>query len=731
MAASDIYAYKKHLIEYKANPVGLEGLRHQNAIARLDYTHQLKTQEIGMKDKLDRDRDRIKYNISTGYMVYDENNEPIINPIYAGEFVEPGKSGQVAQDVNIAKLNEESFSNSSAQLTSGFIDYWFMDMSNLIKTGAITEQEVWKMIKLTPYGEAENKGEATSGYQAFWNLNGRYQKDKEKIKKDLTSSNKVLSMKSGFDGWVDKNGGHSVAVGYTNRNDGIKIQRYAYMQDNFFALEEENNTKIRETLEKSVAAKGITDKKIASKIVDLYMRASQDAEFSDEYFQKILLNKIGKENLESLVLPYKNASTESKFEKSNPDLFRKVNDEDLKAEYMGKEKALSKEAWASIQTKIRNGEIKGKDYYLVNDNGVKGANGKTYYYPSLYENKLGDYKGESEIVSQNEKARSIKAQDIFTGLFEDMGNNYIKLVTDPNPKTGLTSMIPVVADTKSGTATLAANTSSRMVNLAVPYAPGTKAFIESFSDIMRINWNQDNTKYKISTQGLEKSDSKEDAQFAQSLMSEYMSSLKAGAKVQPFKISQSQVALEDRNLNSITIHPTMDFLKKHITSTMEDGEITTDKTAVATKIDEIFKNGISFIAPKGEWTNEFISGNRITPAESIINRKGSISYTDPNGAGNYNIVKVTDVPGVDYSINYTTKILNEDGSMSVMPVIPKYIPKGNSLDSAEDNIYSLLLQITNRNLETFRKFHQEGNQEAIAKAQKNFQYTSKMAGFNY
>jgi hypothetical protein len=162
-----------------------------------------------------------------------------------------------------------------------------------------------------------------------------------------------------------------------------------------------------------------------------------------------------------------------------------------------------------------------------------------------------------------------------------------------------------------------------------------------------------------------------------------------------------------------------------------DGEVTTDKTAVATKIDQIFKNGISFIAPKGEWSNSFTESNRPTVAETILNRKGEITYTDPNGAGSYNITRVTDVPGVDYNINYTLIGMDNNGNKITVPVVPQYMQRGNNIDGAEDEIFSLILETTKNNLAIYRKFHQDGNQEAIANAQKNFGFTPKMAGFNY
>jgi hypothetical protein len=701
IGAADIYAYKKHLIEYKANPVGLEGLRHQNAIARLDYTHQLKTQEIGMKDKLDRDRDRIKYNISTGYMVYDENNEPIINPIYAGEFVEPGGSGQVGEEVNISKLNEESFSNSSAQLTSGFIDHWFMDMSNLISTGAITEQEVWKMIKLTPYGEVDNKGEATSGYQAFWNLNGRYKKDKEKVKRDLTSSNKVLSMKSGFDGWVGKNDAHSVADAYLKRKEGIKIQRYAFMQDQYYALEEENDEKMIKTLDKSISGASFNDD-IKKQLTDLFRRGMMDAEgMSQETFVRLATKVIGK-NDEQRPIPKGGSWVDNGMQN------------------------LTEKEWTVFEQRM-------KDANKKKGHLQRGEIRASSEYPNLSGREIGNirraYVGEVYGVDPSSGTPDRSAQ--IEVLYNNMLSSYGDLVTDPNPETGLTSVIPVVANPKTGRAAVAADSSSRMVNLSVPHAPGTKAFIETYADIMRINWNQDNTKYKVSINGLEKGDEAEDADFAKALMGEYMSSLKSGGKSQPFKISQSQVALESRQLNSVTVFPTMDFLKKNITSVTVDGEITTDKTEVATKIDQIYKNGISFIAPKGEWSNSFTASNRPTVAETILNRKGEIKYTDPSQSGNYNITKVTDVPGVDYNINYTLIGMDDNGNKITRSAIPKYVNRGNNIDDAEDDIYNRILTVANINLELYRKFHQQGNQEAIANANKNFGFTPKMAGFNY
>jgi hypothetical protein len=474
------------------------------------------------------------------------------------------------------------------------------------------------------------------------------------------------------------------------------------MQDQYYALEEENDEKMVKTLDKSISSSNF-NAETKKQLTDLFRRGMMDADgMSQETFVKLANNLVRKTDPPRPIPGGSGGWVDNGLQ------------------------GLTQKEWATLDQRLSS-ESKKKGKLQA------GAIRASSDYPNLTGYEIGqikrNYIAEVYGVSPTSGTQDRSAQ--IEVLYNNLIKSYGDLVTDPNPETGLTSVVPVVANPKTGRAAVAADTSSRMVNLSVPHAPGTKAFIETYADIMRINWNQDNTKYKVSINGLEKSDEAEDADFAKALMGEYMSSLKSGGKSQPFKISQSQVALESRQLNSVTIFPTMDFLKKNITSVTVDGEITTDKTEVATKIDQIYKNGISFIAPKGEWSNSFTASNRPTVAETILNRKGEISYSDPSQSGSYNITKVDNVPGVDYNINYTLIGMDENGNKRVHTFIPDYIQRGNNIDAAEDDIYNRILAVANTNLQLYRKFHEQGNQEAIANANRNFGFTTKMTGFNY
>jgi hypothetical protein len=321
---------------------------------------------------------------------------------------------------------------------------------------------------------------------------------------------------------------------------------------------------------------------------------------------------------------------------------------------------------------------------------------------------------------------------LLTRAFNDMSKGYMDVVTSPDSEVGLQSLVPIEGNAR-GRAAVAANSTSRYVNMGIPQSPGFKSMVQGYNDILRINWNQSNDKYKISIGGTTKTAGAWSPTLAKSLMTELLNSAREGSKNAPFRIRQTQVAMENRNLAAFIVYPTREFLDAHIKSTVVDGARTTDKTAIEQTINQMMKHGISFIAPKQEWSNDFIKGNDLTATESLIHAKGpsGIKYKDPNGAGNYQITKATAVPGADYAINYTLRGLGPDGNPIEVPYTTYTQRRGNRIDDVELSIYHRILEVSNQNLQIFREFHRTNNQEAMANAQKHFGYTPKSSGFNY
>jgi hypothetical protein len=320
---------------------------------------------------------------------------------------------------------------------------------------------------------------------------------------------------------------------------------------------------------------------------------------------------------------------------------------------------------------------------------------------------------------------------------------YEGIVYDPNSETGLTTMISGIKAGQFGKASLASNFEDRYVNMQDPQSQGFRDFASMIEDLNRINFNQAGN-YRISVNGLKKPESEEDGTFKHDLSPStatrlvetlFQKNLRAGEKGETIKLSNSRIAMEDRNTNAITIYPSRKFLEENIKSVPYqnyEGE-TDDKASITKAIDQIVANGLTFIAPKNEWANSFLTTNKETPLEMALNALGEINYEDPYNAGGYVIRKVDGVPGVTHQGSFTLRGLNPDGSIKELSKPMSYgVNRGGStLETIQQQYYNAILQTNMANLQIYRKIVEKGDQNAIEKAESNFNLTPYQAGFNY
>jgi len=711
LAAADIYAYKDFVQDIKVNPVGLEGLQHSNAVARLNLTHSQKMQQIAYQGKLKEQADAKKALVESGQYYYDSyvdpaTNEVVIGPLKLNEQWNvqnqtPGSSGQAGPEIKIDQNNREATRQAENKLTGNYIDDWFIKMANLVEQGGITEEEAWAIMN----GGTKNGTRTLSGnqivqrtpiskqtaeeLQASKNYKGKVEKvgDKyfsvrvdeksansiEQFKKyyqtwlsDKDAGRKVIQAKltgvmDGMDEWMKKNSGHPMAEGYYNQNYS-SAKQWVGLCDSYEQVEIENKNKIKEALTK---AAGGTKK--AKEVADLYVRVLESIDYDPTGGNAKYLSNV--EEFEELL-------------KQNYTAKELFGDKDYGTEY------LEKHATTTAKSRYQPKE-------------------KIKIYPR------------------------VPGSAAYTGLLESLNNSYMNVTTSLDPNIGLKSVVPVTASA-GGKAALFADKSFYNVNPAIPASMGSKAFIGTYNDIMRINWNQDFSQYKVSDEGSTITARNLDSDFAKSLLSELYNGFKPGSKVAPFRVEQSQVAMENRKLGAMTIYPTMEFLKDKVKSVYDpETESYTSETDVVNKaIQKIYENGLTFTAPRTEWTNDLFLGNVPTPTEQIINAKGKIEYNDVNNSGGFVMEKVN-LPNVDYRIAYKLRSLQSDGSVIDIPMDPQNLKRGNNVDQVYQLAFGAVENMYNANLEMYRSFHKSNNFEAMKKAEENLGFTPRQAGFNF
>jgi hypothetical protein len=149
---------------------------------------------------------------------------------------------------------------------------------------------------------------------------------------------------------------------------------------------------------------------------------------------------------------------------------------------------------------------------------------------------------------------------------------------------------------------------------------------------------------------------------------------------------------------------------------MSDGG---DEKALKNKIDAIYQNGLTFIAPKNIWdSNPLFSKQFPTPTEVLL-RQGPIKYTDPAGNGKYTIEKT---PGIgDYSgVGEFYEMMPDGSKKTHYKYFGVDVKSGREIEGKEQSMNSILNQAASMNFDMFRRIHQAGDQKAIQNAQQNF-----------
>jgi len=780
LGAADIYAYRDYKYEKSANPVGLENMRHQHSLARMDYAHTLKKQEIEYKAGFDRETNRIKQGLEDGTISYDKDGNMIEDDGSSFQLTLGTPSGQFTDEINIMKDNQNKYNTTVSNLTSDYIGNTMTTMRNLLSGSKkeLSEQEVWRAVSfLDPNSkEAKDKYGTGNGYQLFNKLWNNFQNDPDKFVLNFAKSGQVLKLKKFMDGWANANYGHRLAVQYKSDKSGKSIEQFARYKEQMAIVDKTNRDKITKGLVSAMDNMGLKIKdETKIKLADLYIKQIKSGkDFDDDEFADFvdkhlnyesapkntndssLIGLLGKEkNAEYNALINKTRQNWNNKQFWQSEEGRKIGSSraiaDAFQEYVDKKgiefiakniddnafkKMLAKDVWKFNQAleknaaELRNSSItSGKR----NDEWKKSLKKSPYdYTPEELAAAKREYikkvdkqnKGYSELYSETPYGRtgfSEKTGVDMGNLYSGLSKAYLKVVNQTGPA-GLQSYAGMVG-TAGGRFSLGSNDiTAKKVLLSNPAWGGFNDFKEIMQDINRIKFSQDPSKYAVSIGGLSKTAVEKNSfspSEAKAILRELQMSAGKKSKTPMFIIGRSPIAMENQDLAAMVIVPPQSFLEKHI----KDSDGKTDWN----RIKMIKKNGISFIAPKSQWTNSFYLQNETTPTQQILNAQGRIQYQHGNKAGEYTIEKVKNVPGVDYRMDFMGYRINMDGSITTEKDYMLLQKSGNKIDDSEAAIYDAIQKINEDNLETFREMQRRGDTAAIKKVQQFFNTPTYMS----
>lgn len=678
MGAANAYAFANYEVEYKANPVGLEFLRHKHASQRQQQAHKNREEELRLQHEQKMFQKATDYNISKGYWSFDENGKLNTNPQANGFNLHWLMPGDVGSETKGKFTFDELQRMSRNQMLSGAVeggDHLMKTIQNGITTGSFSASQLAQLIlNFNPSHKVANKiinaGKAGSTeankklMKEAWNgIWTEYKKDNNSFIKKLADSGQLWEVNSYMQSWASLRQGDPISKVYANDPAIYNLQQLKRTDDALLQIRNQNYDNIRAKFEKDL---------------------------------NFIVSKVKAKDPET----YKNVTPEKIDQAVDLMMNRYVLDGQGHTEEFNK---------IADQVDRQIGTILGFD---ISKDTNRAATGKWYNYVFPLTN-IGRVFGDGR-EDVHETASWVR--DVFDQSFDELTN------MDPD-KGGLLSYIPGTAQKKGKDNVYGLKSETGMMQVApgIYWDPGNQSAMNMFNTILGTIWNRDNSQYRITTEGNQKPVDYDDPtgieqSEALAIIAELKNQLNTNKELKPFFIGSTTVSMEDEKLGSMKLMAPREVIEKVIKSMAGDDVKEND---IKAKIDKIYQNGITFIAPQNTWAGNKLYNNQFpTPMETLLNQK-SYEYNDPNGTGNYRIEKV---PGSgDYIASGITYELRPDGSK----VEHKFqwdlnSRSGKTIDDRDKETFAMFQKLTSLNFDTYRKIHQSGNQNLIEKANVNF-----------
>lgn len=668
LKAAASYADMNSSVTYKVNQVGLAGLKHK-------YRQQ-EIQQIA-KDKAWQKV--VDQKVKEGYWHYDLNGNLIRNPQSNGFNListEPGDVGQTTggkdgKNYSFEELQNRAKNQLVAQYGTDGVDH----IMKIIQTGVDRNKTFTKAQLATLVAQfnhsnpvareiLDSKGQKGSYGQIkkVWDdIFTQYKTNPSKFTQELTSSGRVFNVNNSLKSWVSTHSADQLSSLYLKDEAMLKLQQYERMHEAMIDIENKNYT--------------LMEDKLTSRLTEMTKMASESNP-GVVYDQ----DRIGA----AVDVMMRRYTLDAKGNQADFDKMADKVDAEINA-------------------------ILGFDI-AKNTNAPSEKEWYNYVFPwtNLFEGERSDTK---------ERASWVKD-------FYDL--SYEELLTKPNSEGQLKSFFADKISSKMDASTadkfgLATETSVLQVAPSVFPDPGNIAARSMFDIILSTNWNQDEKKYRITTQGniLPEDFQADDGitnDQALSIIRELKSRmLLKNQDLNPFSIGSSSISMENADLGSMTLYAPKELLKEVIEGLGEDAK----SEAVKSYIDNIAQNGLTFIAPTETWKSNPLYNSQFPTSTEVVLKNGPIEYYDPNNNGYY---KIQRTPGKgDYMGTGVYRELTRDGG-----VIEHYMnfdldtKAGKDIDGREMEFWRTIQMATEANFQTFRNIVNSGDEAAKARAEKNF-----------
>lgn len=385
------------------------------------------------------------------------------------------------------------------------------------------------------------------------------------------------------------------------------------------------------------------------------------------------------------------------------------------------------------EKKYLTGKIDAGDFedyvedYIINRKNLQGKISKEKVrYEKGYKTVTDEFGVSQRIPYETAINPSIKNGKKIFKLLDDAYHTTIK---NGDPKTGMRTPFKTI-DNGKGQREFAAYPTSIDVNLAHKGSDGYTFFAQTVEDLQRIRFGNTDGMHGVSLQGPNRVDKDQliaadninkYKRLVQDLLFSGASRSKQKGDPTQFTIVQHQIALENDKVGAMTINFPREFLEKQL----KNGDYKID----ADEVEQIYKNGITFIAPHSSWKNGMFASNKMDPMQAILNSRKKMTYTSPDNSGSFTI----EFNPQDESYRYNAVCNLIDGEGNVSKKIDNNTQQifGNNLKSFKDELIASIAAASNYNNDVYKKFHTSGETEKMKKADQFFGITPKNAGFTY
>jgi len=684
--AANTYAFSNSEIEYKVNTIGLENLRHQNAFERQQAAHQDKLEEIQAQSDAKMYEKAVDNLVERKIWAFDENGKLVKNPQANGfginlkEIADAGATteGLYTFDQLQQMTKDELIDQNATQPVNNlmtYIQYAVDNPSGSLLTAAQLAQFVKNFhstnptaLRILKEGSKNNMADIKKVWDGIYK---QYQSDPEGFIRKYTGSGQMYNVNTLFKSWASQNTGQTLAQNYLKDDQMIKLEQ---LQRSHIALRDIENANYKRIKNKFTTDLNYVIKNVKEKSPEVYKNITQDK--IDQAIELMMrrYSLDGNGHLEE-------------FKKIAPQVDAEISS------ILG----------FSIGKKTT---------------GPSEASWYNYVFPLT-----NIFRGDTETVE--DKASWVS--DVFDQSFEELTN----LETDEG------GLLPYFAETarKGGSGNkyaLASETGVMAVAPGVYWDPGNDASRNMFRTILSTNWNQNIEQFRITTQGnILPEDLKGDSGIEQTealaIVRELQSQLNTNDKLSPFFIGATRISMENSDLGSMKLNAPREVIEQVIKGMAGEDVSEMD---VKNKIDKIYQNGITFIAPKNIWENNKLFSDQYPNPTEVVLKSSSINYNDPLGNGKYTI-KRNKATGDYNGVGEYYEMLPDGNKKTHYSYFDVTSRAGKEIADRELQFNNLIINAQILNLDTYRRIHQSGDQEAISRANANFGKMTSQSFWNY